>query len=127
MAGPRWAFCSGLPFGKASVGGRGWTRGLCFVDGVAFVGTSRVIPRFRRYAPGLDVAACVCGVHAVDIAEGEVLGSIVWPAGNQIFGLDWIPRESAGGLPFSARAGHRRATALFYGFRTETTEGSRDE
>ena len=24
----------------------GWTRGLCFKDRVAFVGTSRVIPRF---------------------------------------------------------------------------------
>src|SRR5262249_14340443 len=33
----------------------GWTRGLCFHGQVAFVGTSRVIPRFQHYAPGLDV------------------------------------------------------------------------
>ncbi|MGH2362612.1 MAG: DUF4915 domain-containing protein, partial [bacterium] len=42
----------------------GWTRGLCFYGQIAFVGTSRVIPRFRRYAPGLDVDTSLCGVHA---------------------------------------------------------------
>ena len=34
----------------------GWTRGLAFAGGYAFVGVSRVIPRFSAYAPGLDVA-----------------------------------------------------------------------
>ena len=32
----------------------GWTRGLCIIDDVAFVGTSRIIPKYARYAPGLD-------------------------------------------------------------------------
>ena len=69
----------------------GWTRGLLWPASVAFVGTSRVIPRFRTYAPGLDVDRSVCGVHAVDIRSGQVLGSILWPAGNQIFAIEALP------------------------------------
>jgi uncharacterized protein (TIGR03032 family) len=99
----------------------GWTRGLCFVGGVAFVGTSRVIPRFRQYAPGLDVASSVCGVHALDLATGRALGSLVWPAGNQVFAIDWLPGNASGGLPF--RAGRRGDSAaakrLFYAYATE--------
>ncbi len=98
----------------------GWTRGLAFHGDVAFVGTSRVIPRFRQYAPGLDVDRSLCGVHAVDVTKGEVLGSLLWPAGNQIFALDWLPVSMGTGFPF--RAGGRRATArertLFYTFET---------
>lgn len=96
----------------------GWTRGLCFHKGVAFVGTSRVIPRFRHYAPGLDLDKSICGVHAVDVRTGRVMGSIVWPYGNQIFAVDWVPTTFASGFPFAARA--RRALSreknLFYSF-----------
>ncbi len=35
----------------------GWTRGLAFHGRFAFVGTSRVLPRFRQYAPGLKTDA----------------------------------------------------------------------
>lgn len=94
----------------------GWTRGLCFYKHVAFVGTSRIIPRFRNYAPGLDVERSVCGIHAIDIRTGKTLGSILWHSGNQIFALDWMPRKITSGFPFRANA--RRATAqeksLFY-------------
>lgn len=93
----------------------GWTRGLCFHKGIAFVGTSRVIPRFRQYAPGLDVDSSICGVHAVEVKTGKVLGSLTWPVGNQIFAIDWIARSAATGFPFAA--GARRAAkekALFY-------------
>ena len=65
----------------------GWTRGLCFHDRIAFVGTSCVIPRFRQYAPGLKLDASLCGMHAIDIESGQVLGSLVWPYGNQILSL----------------------------------------
>ena len=57
----------------------GWTRGLCFYQDIAFVGTSRVIPRFRQYAPGLDVEASICGLHAVDTKSGKTRGSLIWP------------------------------------------------
>lgn len=79
----------------------GWTRGLCFHGEIAFVGTSRVIPRFRQYAPGIDVNASTCGIHAVDTRSGALLGSLVWPRGNQIFAIDWLPASVASGLPFS--------------------------
>jgi len=95
----------------------GWTRGLSFHDGIAFVGTSRVIPRFRQFAPGVDPARSVCGVHAIDVTRGAVLGSMVWPAGNQIFAIDWMPSSFSRGLPF--RTGRRRSEReriLFYAF-----------
>ena len=96
----------------------GWTRGLCFQRGVAFVGTSRVIPRFRRYAPGLDVERSRCALHAVDATTGAILGSLTWPYGNQIFALEWIARSRTAGLPVpsGARGGVDRLKHLFYSF-----------
>jgi hypothetical protein len=95
----------------------GWSRGLSFCRGIAFVGTSRVIPRFRQYAPGLDVDRSVCAVHAVDCASGTILGSLTWPYGNQIFAVDWIPRSQSTGLPVSGvRGSLNRLRRLFYSF-----------
>jgi uncharacterized protein (TIGR03032 family) len=104
----------------------GWVRGLCFVGGLAFVGTSRVIPRFRQYAPGLRIERAVCGVHAVDLTRGRVVGSVVWPWGNQIFACDWMPAAATGGFPFAARGRQSalRARRLFYAFSTRTTDRS---
>lgn len=99
----------------------GWTRGLAFCGSVAFVGTSRVLPRFRGYAPGLDQSASVCGVHAVDTRSGRVLGSLVWPYGNQIFGIEPAARRLTSG--FALPVGRPRALArirkLFYSFSCE--------
>jgi len=97
----------------------GWTRGLCFKEGVAFVGTSRVIPRFRAYAPGVAPGNSVCGVHAIDTTSGTVLGGLIWPQGNQVFAVDWIERQRAGGLPFlaSGRAPTRAERDLFHAYR----------
>lgn len=98
----------------------GWTRGLCIVGHVAFVGTSRVIPRFRAYAPGIDVDSSLCGVHAVDLRTGAILGSLTWPSGNQIFAIDWLPVGMSGGFPWSAsRDRTARTRDLFYAFETE--------
>jgi uncharacterized protein (TIGR03032 family) len=98
-----------------------WTRGLCFCGDVAFVGGSRVIPRFRQYAPGLDTATSECGIHALDTKTGRWLGSLVWPHGNQVFAVDWLPTRHSEGLPF--RAGVRRdacrEAALFYAFEAD--------
>lgn len=99
----------------------GWTRGLCFAGDLAFVGVSRVIPRFRQYAPGLDVDRSICGVFAVDVRTGTVTAGLTWPRGNQIFAVDWIPRSWSAGFPF--RAGRRSAAAvkdLFYAFQATT-------
>jgi uncharacterized protein (TIGR03032 family) len=101
----------------------GWTRGLCFCRGVAFVGTSLVLPRFTRYAPGLAGTRSVCGVHAVDASSGRLLGSLVWPGGNQVFGLDWMDSRVSEGFPFTGgpvrAADERRMQGLFYAFKTK--------
>jgi hypothetical protein len=67
---------------------------------VAFAGTSRVLPRFRQYAPGLRVDRAVCGVHAIDADSGRLLGSLTWPGGNQIFAVEWVTRDVGERLPF---------------------------
>lgn len=98
----------------------GWTRGLTFVKGVAFAGTSRVLPKFRRYAPGLDLDRSRCAIHALDARTGRILGAITWPHGNQIFAIDWAPRRIVTGFAFATRArgDGRRAKQLFYAFQT---------
>ena len=83
----------------------GWTRGLCVQGDVAFVGTSRVIPRYRRYAPGLNVEQSECGLHAFDMRTGCVLGSLLWPAGNQIFAIEAVPESFSCGFPYRLGAG----------------------
>jgi uncharacterized protein (TIGR03032 family) len=104
----------------------GWTRGLCVMDDVVFVATSRVIPRYARYAPGLDVARSVCALHALSASTGRVLGSLEWPFGNQVFAIDWMPRAQTAGFPFAAGERRRaRETALFYSFLFEKDDRSR--
>jgi uncharacterized protein (TIGR03032 family) len=98
----------------------GWTRGLAFVGDVAFVGTSRVIPRFRQYAPGLDVDRSQCGVHAVDTRSGKVLGSLWFPAGNQIFAIEPVPADVVTGFPFHRRSSAAHLRSFFYAYRTES-------
>lgn len=94
----------------------GWTRGLCLVGDVAFVGTSQVIPRYARYAPGLG-RANRCGVHAVDLRSGHVLASVEWPAGNQIFAIDWMSaRQTAGFLFVASRSPGTREKTVFYAY-----------
>ncbi len=106
----------------------GWTRGLCFHGHIAFVGTSRVIPRFRHYAPGLDPQKSECGIHALDTTSGQVLGSIVWPYGNQVFSIDWLPHALTSGFPLGvgSRRAKERLRRLFYTFETEPVGGGRE-
>jgi len=99
----------------------GWTRGLGFHGDLALVGTSRVIPRFRSYAPGLDLGKSRCGLHLIDASSGTALGSLIWPRGNQIFAIEAVPYRFATGLPFKAgrpdREGEKR---LFYAYHHAT-------
>jgi uncharacterized protein (TIGR03032 family) len=109
VAGERFEAVARLP---------GWTRGLAFVGDVAFVGTSRVIPRFRGYAPGVVEESCA--IHALDATTGMVLASLAWPHGNQIFAIDWCPAGMTTGLPFRpgvAASRLKRARDLFYDYR----------
>jgi uncharacterized protein (TIGR03032 family) len=98
----------------------GWTRGLSFHGDFAFVGTSRVIPEFRKYAPGLDLNSSICAVHAIDSRTGKVRGSLIWEWGNQIFALDWLPQDVTHGFPWIvSRSRPTRTKTLFYAFNTE--------
>ncbi|MDO8184191.1 DUF4915 domain-containing protein [Conexibacter sp. JD483] len=100
-----------------------WTRGLVFCGDVAFVGVSRVIPRYRQYAPGLEVERSVCGVVALQRDSGAELARLTWPYGNQIFALDWLPRMTSGGFPFAAgRRVSSDSKHLFYSFLPSTHE-----
>jgi uncharacterized protein (TIGR03032 family) len=82
----------------------GWTRGAGVVGGTAFVATSRVIPKFARYAPGLAVDKARCGLHAVEIKTGRVLGSLFWPRGNQVFAVEPLVGLKTVGFPFTAES-----------------------
>jgi len=97
----------------------GWTRGLCFVKGVAFIATSRVIPRFSRYAPGLDNDRSRCGVSAVCLKTGQLLGSLEWPLGNQVFAIDWIRDDVSSGFAFQGAVRGSSHPAIFH-YRYET-------
>ncbi len=105
--GPRYEAVAALP---------GWTRGLAFHDGIAYIGISRVLPRFEQYAPGLDLAKSRCGIVALCVRTGRVLGSLTWPDGNQIFGIEWIPRDWCSGFPGSRASppGSARQTDLYF-------------
>ena len=95
------------------------------MDGIAFAGTSRVLPRFRNYAPGLDVDKSVSGLHALDMQTGRVLGSIYWPYGNQIFAVESISNKLTTGLPFRySGQGTDSRTELFYAYTTNLTKGN---
>jgi uncharacterized protein (TIGR03032 family) len=96
----------------------GWTRGLAIAGHIGFAGTSRVIPRFSRYAPGLRPDTSSCAIHAVDLVTGELLASLTWPDGNQIFAIETVPAEFT--LGFAAhvddRASGSRLRSLYYRF-----------
>ncbi|MGA2734889.1 MAG: DUF4915 domain-containing protein [Syntrophobacteraceae bacterium] len=98
----------------------GWTRGLCFCNNIAFVGTSKLIPRFSQYAPGLDQNSSVCGVHAIDIKTGDIIGSLIWPHGSQIFSIEWLPAGPTAGflMSYPGRNSSSAQRDFFYAFKT---------
>jgi uncharacterized protein (TIGR03032 family) len=100
----------------------GWTRGLAFAGKFAIVGTSRVIPRFRQYAPGLNAEKAVCGLHFINVCDGSSAASLIWPTGNQIFAIEALPSALTKGLPFSFDPSSENhfdsRSELFYSFMT---------
>ena len=99
----------------------GWTRGLYMNGSYAFVGTSRVLPRFRQYAPGIDMDSSVCGIYIVDLSTAHVIGSIIWPFGNQIFSFEAMDAKVTLGFP--SKVGSRRSIEsernLYYSYKIE--------
>ena len=79
----------------------GWTRGLCFKDHVAFVGVSKVIQKYKVYAPGIKEKQQQCGVYAIDMNTKKILGHIEWASGNQIFGIEAISSDICRGFLFT--------------------------
>jgi hypothetical protein len=65
----------------------------------------------------------------VDVKSGCVLGSLIWPDGNQIFAVDWIPNRLTTGFPFAADAKGSaiRVKTLFYTFKTKISWETADE
>jgi uncharacterized protein (TIGR03032 family) len=94
----------------------GWTRGLAFVNRIMFVGVSRVLPKFHVYAPGLDAEKeNQCGLYAIDLDKGTIIGSVTWPYGNQIFALDWMRTSMTEGFPFiRLRKSSKKILSVFY-------------
>ncbi|MFC2111328.1 DUF4915 domain-containing protein [Bacteroidota bacterium] len=76
----------------------GWTRGLCFCKNIMFVGISRILPKFLHYAPGLKNYETECGIYAIDTDTNEIIGSVKWPYGNQVFGMEFISKSITTGF-----------------------------
>jgi uncharacterized protein (TIGR03032 family) len=106
----------------------GWTRGLCHCAGILFVGTSRVIPKFRHYAPGLNCDKSRTGLHAVELRSGRVLGSLYWPRGNQVFAIESMDTKQAGTFPITlgAKRSHARAQQIFFAARSGVRASEKD-
>lgn len=93
----------------------GWTRGLCAIDNIAFVGVSSILPRFAHYAPGLDPSKAFCGLVAIDIRTGNTLGKLIWPSGNQVFGIDYLnTAQSKGFIYQDTTLSNEEQKALIY-------------
>lgn len=92
----------------------GWTRGLCIYKNVAFVGVSRILPRFRHYAPGVTGKKQECAIYAVSLKTGEIMGKTGWAHGNQVFAIDCMNSSSCHGFLFKKRKSAEREKNIFY-------------
>ena len=72
----------------------GYARGLSIIDGVAFVGLSRMRPSrtFANLPIDASAESHVCGVHAVDLASGTVVARLdLSPRVQEIFDVNVLP------------------------------------
>ncbi len=96
----------------------GWTRGLFIHKDVAFVGVSRIIPRFKQYAPGIKNNKIICGVYAVSLKTNKIVGVVTWRYGNQIFGIDSMDAKTTGGFAYTkATPSSQSQKDFFYKYR----------
>lgn len=93
----------------------GWTRGLHAVGDIVFIGISRVLWRYRNYAPGLKYQDCICGIIAYSMKKDRVIGSIRFPFGNQIFSIQSISSATTSGFSYkSVRISKEKENSFFY-------------
>ena len=96
----------------------GWTRGLHFINNIAFVGVSRVLSRFENYAPGLKGKKSISAIFALNTQTGEVIGKIEFPNGNQIFGIESMDRNLSNGFLFNnINRNTKRIKSHFYKYK----------
>lgn len=76
----------------------GFTRGLIIHDDFIFVGLSRVQEGKNQYAPGLSPQSSKCGIVTIDRHTGEVVNTLEWSKGAQIFDIQLIPKEAGSAL-----------------------------
>jgi uncharacterized protein (TIGR03032 family) len=81
---------------------KGWTRGLCFIGDYLFVGVSRVLPRFKKYAPGIEGSNQICSVVALNLKHEKIAGEVEFPFGNQIFAIDYFDSHKCLGFPYKS-------------------------
>jgi uncharacterized protein (TIGR03032 family) len=98
---------------------QGWTRGLFIKENIAFVGTSHILSRYKSYAPGVDYNKTNCGISAIDLKTSQIIASMIWPYGNQIFSIEGIPYHIANGFPFymKPRQNKNFSFHVFYQFK----------
>jgi uncharacterized protein (TIGR03032 family) len=95
----------------------GWTRGLCFVKNVMFVGVSRVLSKFSSYAPGIKNQSNIeCSVYAIDLTTEAQIGSIRWPAGNQIFAIEAIDVRYTPGFACTDIKNKNQASSVYFSY-----------
>ena len=92
----------------------GFTRGLAFAGGYAFVGLSKVIDFYEPYAPGLDPKVSRCGIAVIDLLSGTEVASLVWPEGYQIYDVQVMPGVVRPLLPAKPTANEGINTYLRY-------------
>ena len=68
------------------------------------------------YAPGLKDKKQTCGVFAIDLKTSQVVGSILWPYGNQIFAVEWINTNVAEGFIPNNNRGTKFKQSIFYSY-----------
>lgn len=94
---------------------KGWTRGLHFIDNYAFIGLSRILPRFQQYAPGLNIKSSLSAVCIIDMVKMIKVGEINFPWGNQIFGIESMPNIITNGLlDFKSFQKTEKLKTIFY-------------
>lgn len=68
----------------------GFTRGLAISENYLFVGLSKIQSDKRKYAPGLNPIQSLCGISVLCRKSFEVVSTLYWTNGYQIFDVQLI-------------------------------------